>query len=51
MNGSVNRGAVTVTEGTILKKFRSMERAVRPDLSFWAEGDWWGFPLSLSASR
>jgi hypothetical protein len=29
-----------------------MERAVRSDFRFWAQGDWWGFPFfSLSAGR
>ena len=45
-------GAGTVTEGAILTRLRSVERAVRPDLSVLGRGDWWGFPFfSLSASR
>jgi hypothetical protein len=42
MNGS---GAVTITEGTILKRLRSMERAVRSNLSVLGRGRLVGLPV------
>jgi hypothetical protein len=45
-------GAGTVTEGAILTRLRSVERAVRPDLSVLGRGRLVGLPVfSLSASR
>ena len=41
-------GAGTVTEGTILKKVRSMERAVRSDLSVLGRGRLVGLPVLQS---